>query len=80
MLARAADDQTGAGRDAAIALLAFAVNARYRAPSPPEEAGSGADRVLNWIRFQGKWLTIVITITVVVAIVVIVLFAQTLLN
>ena len=80
MLARAADDQTGAGRDAAIALLAFAVNAHYRAPTPPEEAGSGADRVLNWIRSQGKWLTIVIAIMVVVAIVVIVLFTQTLLN
>ena len=80
MLARAVDDQTGAGRDAAIALLAFAVNAHYRAPTPPEEAGSGADRVLNWIRSQGKWLTIMIAITVVVAIVVIVLFSQTLLN
>ena len=76
MLARAAGDQTGAGRDAAIALLAFAVNAHHRAPAPPEETGSGADRVLDRIRSQGKWLAI----AVVAAIVVIVILVRTLLN
>lgn len=74
ILARAADDQTGAGRDAAIALLAFAVSAHYRAPDPPKETGAGADRALDRIRSQGKWLAI----AVVVAIAVIVIFVWTL--
>ena len=74
ILARAAGDQTGAGRDAAIALLAFAVSAHYRAPDPPKETGAGADRALDRIRSQGKWLAI----AVVVAIAVIVIFVWTL--
>ncbi len=78
MLARVAGDRTGAGRDAAIALLAFAVGAHYRAPGPREEAGAGSDRVLEWIWSQRKWLAI--AIAVVTAIVVIVFIAQTLSN
>ena len=78
MLARVASDQTGAGRDAAIALLAFAVNEHYQAPGPREEAGAGSDRVLEWIWSQRKWLAI--AIAVVTAIVVIVFIAQTLSN
>ena len=78
MLARVASDQTGAGRDAAIALLAFAVNEHYRASDPREEAGAGSDRVLEWIWSQRKWLAI--AIAVVTAIVVIVFIAQTLSN
>ena len=76
ILVRAAGDQTGAGRDAAIALLAFAVSAHYRAPDPPKETGAGADRALDRIRSQGKWLAI----AVVAVIVVIVILVRTLLS
>ena len=76
MLARAAGDQTGAGRDAAIALLAFAVNAHYRAPGSPEKAGSGGECAPDWIRAQKKWLAIAITAVIIVVVIVFLIWTR----
>ena len=76
MLARAAGDQTGAGRDAAIALLAFAVNAHYRAPGSPEKAGAGGECAPDWIRAQKKWLAIAITAVITVVVIVFLIWTR----
>ena len=76
MLARAAGDQTGAGRDAAIALLAFAVNAHYRAPGSPEKAGAGGECAPDWIRAQKKWLAIAIAAVVAVVVIVFLIWTR----
>lgn len=78
MLARVADDRTGAGRDAAIALLAFAVGAHYRAPGPPGGAGAGSERVLDRLWSQGR--RPVIAVAVAAAIVVVALLLWMLLS
>ena len=74
MLARAADDRTGAGKDAAIALLAFCVDAHHRVSGPPGGTGAGAGRAQEWTGVQKKWLAIAIAIAVAVAVVVIAFF------
>ena len=76
MLARAAGDQTGAGRDAAVALLAFAVNAHYRAPGSPEKAGAGGECAPDWIRAQKKWLAIAIAAVVAVVVIVFLIWTR----
>ena len=69
MLARAADDQTGAGKDAAIALLAFCVDARHRVSGPPGEAGAGAGRAPERIWSQGKWPAIAIAVAAAIVVI-----------
>lgn len=69
MLARAADDRTGAGKDAAIALLAFCVDAHHRVSGPPGGTGAGAGRAPEWTGVQKKWLAIAIAVAVAVAVI-----------
>ena len=69
MLARAADDRTGAGKDAAIALLAFCVDAHHRVSGSPGGTGAGAGRAPEWTGVQKKWLAIAIAVAVAVAVI-----------
>lgn len=69
MLARAADDRTGAGKDAAIALLAFCVDAHHRVSGPPGGTGAGAGRAPEWTGVQKKWLAIAIAVAVAVVVI-----------
>ena len=69
MLARAADDRTGAGKDAAIALLAFCVDAHHRVSGSPGGPGAGAGRAPEWTGVQKKWLAIAIAVAVAVAVI-----------
>ena len=69
MLARAADDRTGAGKDAAIALLAFCIDAHHRVSGPPGGTGAGAGRAPEWTGVQKKWLAIAIAVAVAVAVI-----------
>ena len=69
MLARAADDRTGAGKDAAIALLAFCVDAHHRVSGPPGGTGACAGRAPEWTGVQKKWLAIAIAVAVAVAVI-----------